>query len=96
MWNLIALVLWIALAASLVLGVFGIARRSGALLLVAGLLSLGFCWAAMLSIGRLLVLIPLLELAFGVAYLARARGRTLYVAGGIAATLYVAQLAMLL
>ena len=35
-WDAVAIILWTALAASAALGVWGLARRSGALLLAAG------------------------------------------------------------
>lgn len=64
-------------------------------MVAAGVLGLGFSWAAMMSIGRFIVLIPLLEIAIGAGYLANVRGRVLWMLGGVALVLYVAQLAML-
>ena len=93
---MIADVLWAALAVSCVLAVIGVIQRSGAALVVAGLLGLGFSLAAMMSIGRFVVLIPLLEIAIGAGYLAKARRRVLWVLGGVALVLYVAQAATLL
>lgn len=93
---MLAVLLWVALAVSVVLAVIGVVRRSATALLVAGTLSLVFCGAAMLSVGRFVLLIPLLVIAIGAGYLAEARRTTLYVLGGVAAVLYVAQMATLL
>lgn len=93
---MIANVLWAALAVSCVLAVIGVVQRSGAALVAAGGLGLVFSGAAMMSIGRFIVLIPLLEIAIGAAYLAKVRRRVLWVLGGVALVLYVTQLATLL
>ena len=92
----VAVVLWAALAASCVLAVIGVQRRSGATLVAAGVLGLGFSGAAVLSIGRFVVLLPLLELAIGAGYLSKAPRGMLWVLAGVAIALYVAQLATLL
>lgn len=92
---MIAGLLWAALGASCVLAVIGVARRSGAALLLAGPLGLGFSWASMMSVGRLVVLMPLLEIAIGAGYLTHARRRVLWLLGVVALGLYVAQLAAL-
>ncbi len=91
LWNAVAVGLWTLLGVSVLLGVWGVARRSGPLLVVAGLLSLALSWTAMLSIGRFLLLLPLLELAAGTGLLLHSR-RGLYVALAVALGLYALQL----
>lgn len=87
----VAVLLWATLAASLVLLILGVRRRSGAMLLVAGGLSLLVSWASILSIGRFLVLLPLVEIALGAGYLTRLRTAGRYGLVGAATALYVAQ-----
>jgi hypothetical protein len=87
--------LWAAFAASFVLATLGLARRSGLLMVLGGLLGLAFAAAAMLSIGRFVILVPFLELAIGIGFLTKARASILWILGGVAVGLYIAQLAVL-
>lgn len=93
---MIAGMLWASLIVSCGLAVSGVMRRAGALLLVAGLLSLIDSWAAMMSIGRFILLLPLLEIAIGVGYLSKARTTTQWILASVACALYVAQLVLIL
>ena len=88
---MVATVLWAGLLVSCVLASIGVMRRSGWALIAAGLLGLGFSWAAILSIGRFIVLAPLLEIALGSGYLLRARRTMLSALAGAAVVLYIAQ-----
>ncbi len=87
---MIAGLLWASWIVSCVLAVNGVMRRAGAFLLVAGLLRLIVPWVAMMSIGRFILLIPLLEIAIGVGYLSKARTTIQWLLAGLACTLYVA------
>ncbi len=87
--------LWAALAASFVLAALGMDRRSGPLMLLSGFLGLVCSATAMVSIGRFVVFIPLLELAMGIGFLAKVRRPVLWTLAGVAAALYIAQLLML-
>ena len=91
----IALLLWSGLGASLAMSVMGWTMRSGALSVVAGAISLVFCWAGALSIGRLLVVVPLLDFAIGARLLLKASRTVGAVLIGIAVALYLGQAALL-
>ena len=91
----IALLLWSGLGASLVMSVVGWTTRSGTLSVVAGAMSLVFCWAAGLSIGRFLVVVPLLDFAIGARLLLKASRTVGAVLIGIALALYLGQGALL-
>ncbi len=93
---MIAGLLLAAVVVSCVLAVIGLIRRAGWFLLFAGLLGLIYSWAGMMSIGRFILLIPLLEIASGVGYLVKARTTILWLLSGVACALYVAQLVMVL
>ncbi|MCL6647780.1 MAG: hypothetical protein K6U89_05555 [Chloroflexi bacterium] len=84
---------WSALAVSLILSARGVGRRDGILLILAGVLSLGFCLIAVLSIGPLVSIVPFLQLALGAGYLVRASRRGMWALGGAALVLYGAVLA---
>ncbi|MBX5464510.1 MAG: hypothetical protein IRZ26_03020 [Clostridia bacterium] len=84
---------WSALAVSLILSALGVARRDGILLILAGVLSLGFCLIAVLSIGPLVSILPFMQLALGAGYLSKVGRRGMWVLGGAALVLYGAVLA---
>ena len=90
----LAVALWTLLVVSVGLGIRGVERRSAWMLLVAGAIALGWSWAAMMSVGRFTLILPLLELAGGVGLLLRSR-RGMVVLLCVAVLLYGLQLAML-
>lgn len=94
LWNAIAAALWTILGVSVLLGIWGIARRSPTLLFISGALSLALSVIAMLSIGRFLLIMPLLELAAATGLLLRSR-RCLFILAGVAVLIFGLQLATL-
>ena len=92
-----ALIAWTLrglLAASVALGIWGLARRRGGPLLLGSLLSLATVTQTFLM--RYLLIIPMVELALAVAYLAKARREVVLGACGAAILLYAVQLSPLL
>lgn len=94
LWTAIAAARWTLLGISVVLGIWGAARRSAGLLFIAGALSLSFSLVAMLSIGRFLLILPLLAFAAGTGFLVRSR-RGMFILVGVAVLVYGLQLAVL-